>query len=237
VSTFIKLLKDSVSDLAHLVFPQVCVGCEDALQQNENILCIQCLGSLPKTNFHLDVENPVARCFWGKIQMQKATSYLYFNKGSAVQQIMHNLKYNNQPETGKLIGRLIGYDLIESDFFKDIDIIVPVPLSAEKLKKRGYNQSEVIAAGLSEAAGIPSELATLVRVKDTGTQTKKSRYLRWENVNTVFEIVNKSAFAGKHILLVDDVITTGSTIEAAASKALEAPGCKVSLITAAFAML
>jgi ComF family protein len=237
VSTFINLLKESVSDLSHLIFPQVCSGCNDVLQRNENILCIQCLGNLPKTNFHLELDNPVSRCFWGKVQVEKASSFLYFNKGSSVQQIMHNLKYNNQPETGRLLGALMGYDMFSSGFFDGIDVIVPIPLSTLKLKKRGYNQSEMIAVGLGESTGLKVDTTSLTRIKDTETQTKKSRYKRWENVNTVFHLTDIEGLKGKHILLVDDVLTTGSTIEAAVSKVLESNNTKVSILTGAFAML
>jgi ComF family protein len=173
-----------------------------------------CLNSLPKTDFHLNKENPVAEIFWGKVQIHAATAYYYFNKGSKVQYLIHQLKYKGRREIGIFIGEQMGNELKQSEFFKNIDLIIPVPLHPKKERKRGYNQSEMFGLGLAKSLKIPLSSQFLVRKEFTDTQTKKSRSDRWKNVENVFAIKNQESLAGKHILLVDDVITTGSTLEA-----------------------
>lgn len=222
-----------INDFFNLIFPKLCCGCNNALLKNEDIICVSCIVNLPKTNFHLDKENPVNKVFWGRVQIEMATSFYLFSKKSKVQNLLHQLKYKGVREVGFVVGKLFGYDLMESKHFKGIDFIVPVPLHKNKLKKRGYNQSEWIANGISESMNIPVNLESLYRKIDSQTQTKKGRYKRWENVGEIFGISN-SKLENKTVLLVDDVVTTGATIEAC-SQVLIKQNCKVFVATIAYA--
>ncbi|MFB0925429.1 MAG: phosphoribosyltransferase family protein [Vicingaceae bacterium] len=188
---------------------------------------------MPKTNFHKDQENPVNKIFWGRVQIKMATSFYLFSKKGKVQNLLHHLKYKGVKEVGSVVGKLMGYDLNESKQFKEVDFIVPVPLHKNKLKKRGYNQSECIAQGISEAMKIPINTLTLFRKEDSQTQTKKSRYKRWENVGEIFGISNKD-LDGKNVLLVDDVVTTGATLEACAQVLIKQK-CTDYIVTIAYA--
>jgi ComF family protein len=189
--------------------------------------------SLPKTNFHKDKDNPVNKVFWGRVDVEMATSFYLFSKKSKVQNLLYGLKYKGVKEVGIVLGELFGFELKESIFYRDIDFIIPVPLHKNKLKKRGYNQSEWIANGLSKSMKVPVKLDSLYRKSDSETQTKKSRYKRWENVGEIFGLANND-LEGKRILLVDDVVTTGATIEACAQLLVE-QNCKVLVATIAYA--
>jgi ComF family protein len=206
------------------------------LYYNEDILCLRCLSGLPRTCFHNDRENDVARMFWGRIPVLNATAYMFFTKNSPYRKILHELKYKGQKHIGESMGRLFGLDLANTPFSK-VDMIHPVPLHQMKLRERGYNQSEQIALGISRVIQVPVVSDLIIRCQDTKTQTKKSRYERWENVKETFEVVNKESLTNKHILLVDDVITTGATIEACASCLLGIPGINISVASLAYAKL
>lgn len=221
-------------DLFSLVFPQVCPACGNNLYIQENSICTKCLYELPKTNFHLNKDNEVARLFWGRVKLEAATSYYYFYKGSKFQNIIHQFKYKGQKHIAFNLGKLLGADL-KNTSFSEIEIIHPVPLHYRKLKKRGYNQSEYIARGISESLNKPVITDAVYRATDVQSQTIKSRYDRWENIKDVFKIKNVSKLKNKHILLVDDVVTTGSTLETCASEILKLDSTKVSVATLAFA--
>jgi ComF family protein len=184
--------------------------------------------------FHVDENNPVAKLFWGRTKVEFATAFFHFNKGSKYQGMMHKFKYHNCKEIGFVLGKYFGTSIKDSNFNK-IDIIIPVPLHKSKLKKRGYNQSEWIAKGMSESLSKPIDSNTLIRKIATETQTRKSRFERWKNVDNIFGIQNADHIKGKHILLVDDVVTTGSTLEACANAILEIENTKVSIATLAVA--
>ena len=203
-----------LDDFISLFFPHPCCACDDALRKNEEVLCSICLNSLPKTDFHLKEENPVAKLFWGRADIYAATAYYYFHKGDKVQRLIHQLKYRGARKVGIFIGEQMGYELKEAPRFSSVDMIVPVPLHPKKEKKRGYNQSAMFGLGLSRGFGKPMRTDILYRKQFTETQTRKSRAARWENVENVFAVHHPESFFGKHILLVDDVITTGSTLEA-----------------------
>ena len=224
-----------LNDLINLFFPNVCVVCGEALNKQEEVVCLLCLVKLPKTSFHLHEDNPVSRVFWGRVNLNAASSFLFFNKGGSVQDLMHALKYKSRKEVGVYLGEQFGRELNESTLFKDIDLIIPVPLHPKKLHKRGFNQSATIASGLSKKLNAPVDTENFIRLVNTDSQTKKSRYKRWENVKGVFGIRNKEKLTGKHILLVDDVLTTGATLEACASILLELENTKVSAATLAYA--
>ena len=177
----------------------------------------------------------IARVFWGRVELFSATSYLFFNKGGSVQHLMHSLKYKSQKETGVYLGKLFGKDLLKSPLFNTIDLIIPVPLHPKKFHLRGFNQSEVIASGIGHVMEIPVECNKLIRLVNTDSQTRKSRYSRWENVRSAFGVENPEDISGKHVLLVDDVLTTGATLEACAATLLEIEGTRVSVATLAYA--
>jgi ComF family protein len=222
-----------INDFFNLIFPKLCCACNNTLLKNEEIICLSCIISLPKTNFHTDKDNPVNKVFWGRINLEMATSFYVFSKKSKVQNLLHHLKYKGVKEVGSVTGELFGYELNDSEFYRDIDFIVPVPLHQNKMKKRGYNQSEWIARGMSQSMSIPINIDTLYRKSDSQTQTKKGRYKRWENVDEIFGLTN-NGLEGKRVLLVDDVVTTGATIEACAQILIQ-QNCKVLVATLAYA--
>lgn len=227
------MLKDFIA----LIFPHVCVSCGKSLYKNEHSICTYCAYYLPKTNFHLDNDNPIAKIFWGRVPIFSAAAFYGFNKGGKVQHLIHQLKYKGQKHIGTSVGKLYGYELKFCDDFNSVDAIIPVPLHPKRQKKRGYNQSDYFAEGLAESMNVKADLTTLYRAAESDTQTKKSRFKRWQNVESIFQLRNAGQLAGKHILLVDDVITTGATLEACAHTLLQVPGVKVSIVTMAYAAL
>lgn len=228
---------DLFDDLLSLLFPRVCYGCGEHLLRNENLICTLCHISIPRTGFHLNDDNPVARLFWGRCRIEKAAAFSFFTRGSRIRRIIHALKYKGVKELGREIGRIYALQLKESGFFESIDVIVPVPLHPSKQRKRGFNQSECICEGIASVSGLPVNLTTLTRISFSETQTKRSRYERWLNVEGIFGITDGEMLKGKHILLVDDVITTGSTIEACASELMKIEGVRVSVIAIAYAVM
>ncbi|MFZ5428671.1 MAG: ComF family protein [Bacteroidota bacterium] len=223
-----------LAGFSELFFPQVCITCRRKLFSSEKYICLFCIQELPRTLFHLDEENKVARLFWGRVEILYATSWLFFRKGSPYQQLIHYLKYKGLKELGQELGYLFGNDLRESPF-SGCELVIPVPLHPAKEKKRGYNQSEWIARGIAGALALPLPRAALVRAADTQTQTRKSRFERWQNVEGIFEVPDPELILGRHILLIDDVVTTGSTLEAAAQALLCSGAAGVSLATLAIA--
>lgn len=222
-------------DFISLIFPKLCAGCRRGLQLNEDCICTFCHYQLPETNYHLRADNPVAKIFWGRVKLNAAASFYAFNKGGKVQNLIHELKYRGRPDVGILIGKFYGCRIKESELFGSVDLVVPVPLHVDKLKKRGYNQSECFAKGIAESMDITCDPKILKRNADTQTQTNKSRFQRWENINSVFSVNDKNNVGGKHILLVDDVVTTGATLEACAQLLLQVPNVIVSIATIAYA--
>lgn len=191
---------------------------------------------MPKTNFHKIRGNLVEKIFWGRIPVEFATSYFFFVKQSPYQNMLHQLKYKGRSDIGFFLGHRFGNELKTQPEFCSFDEIIPVPLHPDKLKARGYNQSEMIANGLSKSLGIPVDTKSLKRITYTETQTKKSRIERWENTMDVFEADETTNLNGKHVLLVDDVLTTGATIEGCATELLKKnPSIKLSVVTLAFA--
>jgi len=222
-----------LKDLINLLYPAQCLACGNVLYQNESLVCLECLFHLPKTNFHNDPSNAVCKLFWGRAKVHMATAFLFFTKAGKVQQLIHQLKYCKKPEIGVYLGKLFGKELSRSPCFQDIDVIVPVPLHPRRIKVRGYNQSDQIAFGLSQTMNIPVDTTSFIRRTETETQTRKNRFSRWENVKEVFAVVNESMLKNKHILLVDDVITTGATIEGCIRKLTAIEGARVSVVSLA----
>ena len=223
------------ADFVSLIFPELCQACAKSLYRNEELICADCLYHLPYTDFHLQSDNAVAQQFWGRVNLEAASALLYFSKGSRVQNLMHQLKYKNKPEVGVYLGKLAGKRLQENLVFSAADVIIPVPLHQQKQLKRGYNQSLSFAEGLSEKLSIPVLVDNLIRTISTESQTKKSRILRYENMKEVFAVKNLTELTGKHILLVDDIITTGATLEACCGVLLEVPGVRISIASIAVA--
>jgi ComF family protein len=210
-----------LSDFFALIYPRLCLACCGNLTSGEEYLCISCQYNLPQTRFSSYKENELSKLFWGRTSIETAASYFYFNRGSKVQQLIYQLKYNGKKELGIYLGQQYAMELKNSTLFNSIDTIVAVPLHPKKIKSRGYNQSEYFALGISNTINKEVNFKALYRIQASSTQTKKSRYERWENVEHIFVVKNPETIKGKHILLVDDVITTGSTIEACANTLLK----------------
>jgi len=230
-------LYDLWDDFVSLLLPRVCYGCGNHLMRNETLICTECYILIPRTSYHLKPDNPVSRLFWGRCLINKAAAFSFYTRDSRIKKLIHQLKYKGIKEIGPELGRIYGNSLRSSGFMDDIDLIVPVPLHPSKKRQRGFNQSDLISAGIAEATGIPMDPGLLVRKTGTKTQTRKSRYDRWTNVQDIFRITDESRLKHRHILLVDDVITTGSTIEACANEMLKVENVKVSVAALAFSVI
>jgi ComF family protein len=224
---------DLCDDLLSLLFPRLCHGCGKHLVKGEKLICTECIVQIPRTNYHNEVDNPVERLFWGRCSIEKATAFSFYHPEGRVKNLIHDLKYNGISDIGYELGKIFGNILAGSGFLKDTDIIIPVPLHPSKERKRGFNQSLVISRGIAEITGLPVDSTSLLRISGTATQTRKSRYERWLNVDGIFSVSDYSGIRGRHIVLVDDVITTGSTIESCANELLKAEGVKVSVVALA----
>ncbi len=221
--------------LVTLLFPEVCAACGQLLFKTEKTVCLSCQHLLPLTGYEHIPDNPVARIFWGRVHLEAATACYFFSKRGKVQQLVHELKYKKNRDAGHFLGVETGKTIRQTDWGKQIDQIIPVPLHPKKQRIRGYNQSEVLAYGIREATGIAVVTNNLVRTVASETQTKKSREARWENVKDIFRLQQPEDIEGKHVLLVDDVITTGSTIEACVHTLQQAPNARISVVAAACA--
>ncbi len=220
-------LSEYLKDFAGLIYPKVCCSCSNVLHYDEEVICTYCLYDLPETNFHNDPDNKLSRVFWGRVPLEAVTALFYYQKGSKVQKLIHELKYRGKREVGIYAGKLLASRLKTTDSWRNIDIVLPVPLHPKKERQRGFNQSEYFARGIAEGLGIRLSVNNLVRQFHSESQTRKSRFMRWKNVETVYNVKNSGLFENQNLLLVDDVITTGSTIEACAQKLLETEGTKV----------
>ncbi len=230
-----KFANSYAADFISLIFPRLCAACNGSLVSNEAILCTDCLYNLPYTNFHLQPDNIVARQFWGKLNLEAAYALFYFNKGGNVQNMVHRFKYDGVQQIGVLLGEIAAGQLMQNEIFNSVDIIIPVPLHKNKLRKRGFNQSACFADGLAKKSNAKVELDNLIRLIATETQTKKTRFSRYENMKEVFGMQHPERLVNKHILLVDDIVTTGSTLEACGAELLKIPGLKLSVAAIAYA--
>lgn len=219
----------------HFLFPHQCPGCGSDVVKKDKFLCWRCMQDLPYTRFASLANNPVEKIFWGRIRIHSAMSLLYFAKNSIVQNIIHQFKYQNQQGLGVFLGNLMGIGLLESDRFSQVDYLVPLPLFSQKEQMRGYNQSELLCKGIHEVIPIPILSGVVQRESPTESQTRKHRTERWQNVAAAFTVSNPSALENKHILLIDDVVTTGSTLEACGLEILQYKNIQLSVATLAIA--
>lgn len=229
------LIAPFVSGFTHLFFPRVCAACQTDLMQGERVLCSSCFYKLPLTRFWEDPQNPVAQTFWGRVNIENASAYFFFAKGSKYRPLLHDLKYKGKYEVGVFLGEAFGQVLAKEPVYGELDLIVPVPLHPKKQRLRGYNQAEAIARGLGRGLEVDVLSHVLIRTEFTETQTKKTRVERVKNVQNAFSIADAKKLENKHVLLVDDVITTGATMEVCATQLLAIEGCRVSVCALAYA--
>lgn len=226
----LKILKD----LLYLFYPKLCANCENQLVQNETILCTFCRHDLPLTNFTNYTENKISKVFYGRVTIEKAYSLLFFRKKGITKKLIHELKYKGNQDIGVLFGNWLGALLAENKEFSDVDFIVPVPLHKKRKKERGYNQVFKFGYFLSKHLTIQLIEEKLIRTSYSKTQTFKSRFERFKDLETKFLLNDTSFFKNKHVLLIDDVITTGATLEACAKELQKTPKIKISILTIAF---
>ena len=220
-SSWVRLL----SDFTGLFFPEYCLGCSSGLVKGEEILCTRCILDLPRTGYQLTDENPIKEKFIGRLPVKYATAFLKFRKTGLVQHLLHQLKYNHHPEVGRRLGIFFGKEMKGAGLANEFDIIIPMPLHRSRQVKRGYNQSTMFAEGLMNSLGVPYNDTAAVRKNNTSTQTRKNKAERWENVNLAFSVRDPGAIRNKRMLLVDDIITTGASIEACGQELVN-NGCK-----------
>ncbi len=224
----------SLNNLVHLFFPHVCTGCGSDIINNKHQLCLKCLSELPVTNFFSQRVNPVEKKFYGRIPVRNAGSGYFFTKDSLLETLIYEMKYKGNKDIGFYLGQLLAKFLANNDAFADIDMLVPLPLNPKRQKKRGYNQATALCNGIASVWKRPVVENAVIRKVNTETQTHRGRITRWENMDGVFAIAEPSLIRDKHILLADDVITTGASLEACGSEILKVPGTSLSIATLAF---
>ena len=221
--------------MLNLFFPKVCEACNNVLRDNELVVCTSCRHQLPVTNFHFDNSKTVEKMVYGRVKLEDATALLHFSKKGIVQQLLHNLKYRGHEHISDFLGKWLAAELRSANGFDDIDVVVPVPLYKTKLRKRGYNQVAQFGKQIAKALNVEYDDAVLIKTKPSKTKVFKGRLSRWNDDDPVFSISENTSLRGKHILLVDDIITTGATVEACATELLKIDNIKLSLATMAIA--
>ncbi|MCC6838972.1 MAG: ComF family protein [Flavobacteriales bacterium] len=222
-------------DLAGIFLPRRCAGCDQGLMRYEQGICGECVDDLPRMYAHDDPDNPVEQVFRGRVRLHAASAFLRFNKGGMVQHMLHNLKYRGDLAAGEELGRLMAEEARRSRRFADVDVLLAVPLHRKKLRQRGYNQAQVLVDGMAEVWPLRRVEAGLLRVEHTSTQTKRGRMARWGNVKAAFQLADTEALRDAHVLLVDDVVTTGATLESCARALSGVPGIRISVLACACA--
>lgn len=223
-----------LKDFSHLFFPHNCEGCGTDVLEKDQFLCAQCFSELPETGFLSQSKNPIERNFYGRIPLQQAGAAYYFTKESLLQALLFQLKYRNNQAVGIYLGNLLGQFLAASELYADVDALIPLPLNPKKEKKRGYNQAKLICDGIAQVWEKPILDKAVIRKVFTKTQTHENRINRWQNMDGVFAVVQRESIMGKHILLVDDVVTTGATLEACGMPILEQENTTLSIATVAY---
>ncbi len=229
-------MKFIIHSLAQLFYPHYCLGCGSDHLGLKQQLCSRCIHQLPETKFFQQPGNPVEKAFFGRLRVENAAALYYFTKQSIVQELMVQLKYHQNKQAGLFFGRMMGYALRSEPRFADIDLLVPLPLNSKKEFTRGYNQAEVICEGIHEVWPKPLLTKAIQRDKFTDSQTTQNRLSRWQNMEGVFKVKQQDQLIDKHILLVDDVMTTGATLEACGQNIITMPNCKLSIATAAYTL-
>jgi ComF family protein len=229
-----QLISKIANAFSHLLYPHYCEGCGTDVLPNHHLLCNSCTNTLPATNFLPIANNPIEKIFYGRIPISMAGSAFYFTKSSLLQHVIFQMKYKGNTDAGIFLGKLLGEALLASERFTDIDMIVPLPLNKKRQEKRGYNQAALIAEGISQILYKPINTTAVIRTVNTKTQTHENRINRWKNMQEVFAIAHEAAIQGKHILLVDDVITTGATLESCGEVIVQIPNTKLSIATVAY---
>ncbi len=232
----LQILKSYINNFSHLLYPHNCEGCGTDVLNDDSYLCAKCMHDMPVTGFVANADNPVEQSFYGRLKVEAAASGFYFHKDGLVQHLVTLLKYKNNQEMGIYLGKLIGNQLSTINRFDDVDVLVPLPLNNRKEAKRGYNQSTLICEGISQTWSKPICTDAVERTIFTQSQTNKTRIDRWQNMEGVFALANADSIASKHVLLIDDIMTTGATLEACGYEILQAPNTKLSIITVAFAI-
>lgn len=228
--------KGVLRPLWSLLYPNLCVSCQIQLTYSEKFLCFDCMHELPRTLFQYQAGNLLEQRMKGRLPLRYGASMYFFRKEGKVQDVLHAIKYQNNQDLAFFMGEQFGEALRVCGWVDTIDVLIPVPLSENKQKQRGFNQSEWIAKGLSKAMGTPVNTKALIRTRDTSTQTHKNREERYENVKDAFEVIDWSGLKGAHIALVDDVFTTGSTLESCGIAFLKKHNVEISILTLAFAI-
>ncbi|MBK5272576.1 MAG: ComF family protein [Bacteroidia bacterium] len=223
-------LREIKDSFIHLLFPHVCAGCGSDLLSEESMLCIRCVDAMPETNFEVHPGNPVEKIFWGRLPLNTASAQFYFTKESLMQHLMHQFKYKGNKELGMQLGRMMGDQLQRSGRF-NVDALIALPLFPAKEKRRGYNQATILCKGIAEILNVPILDNVITRPQHTDTQTKKGRLERWKNIEGKFILTNVNAIMNKHVLLVDDVVTTGATLEACGIELIKAENVQLSIVT------
>lgn len=220
--------------LTNLFFPKACTGCGAFLLTNETVICTQCRHEIPLTNHHLHQENETTKKFYGRMKVEYGSSFMYFHKKGIVQEIIHSLKYGGHEEIGTLIGDWYADDLKDNETLKTVDAIIPVPLHPKRLRERGYNQVTAFGKSLSENLSIPYDETLLQRNIYSETQTFKNLITRTHDNGAIFDVIFNEIHHDKHYLLIDDVLTSGATLEACGKAILKIPGAKLSIVTMAY---
>lgn len=224
------------TDIRDFLFPRLCVACGTRLLPQERGVCLRCDSTLPYTRLGDTAGNSMEQCFWGRFPISKASALFYYAKSGNVAQILYAMKYHGRKDLCRLMGRRMAEQLAGTRFFHDIDYLIPVPLHPARLRQRGYNQSEELARGLSQQTGIPLLADALTRSKNNDTQTHKGSYARWENTHALFACAARpSTLEHRHVLLIDDVATTGATLTACADALSDIAGLRLSVLTLAWA--
>ena len=230
-------LSEYATDLFDLFYPKICVACSQKLLKGEEIICFKCESELPQANQWNDPENSVAKRFWGRVELQGAAALFLFEKGESVQHLLHALKYRKRQDVGVYLGEMLGNMLLrEEPVIRDVDLVVPVPLHWKKLRTRGYNQCDKFAEAVANTLNVPWLATALERVQENVSQTKINRFDRYNNVAKIFGVRDAEQLKGKHILLVDDVMTTGATAEACLKTILSVEGTRASFAAMAVAL-
>ncbi|MDA7557604.1 ComF family protein [Flavobacteriaceae bacterium] len=223
-----------LNHLINVFFPKVCFGCLNILSDNEHLICTSCRHDLPLTNYHFNNIDSLKKIFYGRVHIENATALLLFEKKGIVQQLLHQLKYKGQENIGTFLGKWLGHELAAIDDYKTIDVVIPVPLHKRKQRKRGFNQVAKFGIEIAEALGVVYRDNVLIKITNTETQVFKNRMARWQQNTTTFTLKNSALIANKHILLVDDIITTGATLESCINVLNLAENIKVSVASMAF---